>query len=755
MKYARLAQSGLVLAFGLTLLAGFQNCAPGFQIKSELNGLSSLSTSAPQLAIKITGDQKAYDSRTSITFQLHAEQYGLTVADISMFTSIRCTLDQGAPQECSTLAVSYLSLAEGPHTFTVRASTLSMGDFTDSVRWIVDTKAPAISLSSVPSVLSGNKSPTVQGQIADEDVAVKTECQLNQADFTSCSLPISYSNLADGKYALVIRATDHAGNQSVSNQISWQIDSSLPNVMFTSAPPALSNVKSRSVAFTASTQNGSALLTECSLDDAAFKACTSPLSTGDLAEGSHTFAVRAIGLDQTPSSALKTDWVVDFTPPQILLNSNIVGWPQTTATDLSSLQFMPVANDAYGVASVTCQLDTTAAQTCAAGLTLTDLANGSTHKLIITVTDKAGNSAQVAQSFSIYRVPPPPVTERHTVVVTSMSLRGVDGAVTPVSDYVCAIVDQGQVKCVDAAPITTSHPKQNPVIMPFGETKNIRSLLASAGNFPTLYAHLADYTVRAWDTTYVGAVYRNNKPVAGGFTGTADALPHTAVEPTGLGAVRFLDVHNFGACAIDMTDHVKCWGPDPFYYPTLPTPALGLPPHPRSVITNAYTALVQGDVNGAYFLIGLKQFGRFATCTDTQNLCSEMAGTVGNADRFVASAGYFGQPYYFDIFGQLQGGGTTPNDYTTPPTRTGVTMVESLESGMNVCMTTKTQGAYCIFSGNNKWLSILGSTDYVEIFASYNGQFVARDKQGRVFYQTFVEFGQPTWTTPPVVVGGF
>src|SRR5262249_50668989 len=68
---------------------------------------------------------------------------------------------------------------------------------------------------------------------------------------------------------------------------------------------------------------------ECSLDSAPFSVCSSPVTYSALADGSHTFRVRAVdnsgNTDPTPASFT---WTVDTTPPGITADASLTMlWP--------------------------------------------------------------------------------------------------------------------------------------------------------------------------------------------------------------------------------------------------------------------------------------------------------------------------------------------------------------------------------------------------------------------------------------------
>src|SRR5687768_15591415 len=112
-------------------------------------------------------------------------------------------------------------------------------------------------------------------------------------------------------------------------------DAAAPQTTIDSQPPATTTNASATFAFSSS-EVGSTF--KCSLDGAAFAACSSPHRYSGLCEGSHTFEVRAIdqagNADQTVASYSWTITlpVADTTPPQTTIDSQ----PPATTTNANA-----------------------------------------------------------------------------------------------------------------------------------------------------------------------------------------------------------------------------------------------------------------------------------------------------------------------------------------------------------------------------------------------------------------------------------
>jgi hypothetical protein len=216
---------------------------------------------------------------------------------------------------------TYASLADGPHTFEVRA--LNSADHPDPTPAVAvftvqtDTDPPETTIASGPSGSIATDS-AIFGFESSEPGSF--ECRLDSSDeaaWESCNSPQSYAALADGSHSFDVRATDRAGNTDPTPAVAdFAIDTTPPQTIIDSAPSGTIGVSSASVEFSA-TEAGSF---ECRLDSsdvAAWKSCSSPRGYASLADGSHSFEVRATdGLGNTDPTPAVADFAVYTGPPK-------------------------------------------------------------------------------------------------------------------------------------------------------------------------------------------------------------------------------------------------------------------------------------------------------------------------------------------------------------------------------------------------------------------------------------------------------
>jgi hypothetical protein len=167
---------------------------------------------------------------------------------------------------------------------------------------------------------------------------------LDGGGYSACASPQGYTGLADGAHTFAVRATDAAGNTDpTAASYAWVVDTVPPETNIDDEPDDPTNLTTASFAFS-SDEAGSTFA--CQLDGGGYSACTSPQDYTGLADGAHTFAVRATdaagNTDPTPAS---TTWTIDATGPELVITGATADG-EAMAGDLASGYILPTTNAA-------------------------------------------------------------------------------------------------------------------------------------------------------------------------------------------------------------------------------------------------------------------------------------------------------------------------------------------------------------------------------------------------------------------------
>src|SRR5919107_3771462 len=163
---------------------------------------------------------------------------------------------------------------------------------------ITDTTPPETTIASGPSgtISSGDASFT----FSSSEPSSTFECRLDGAAYSACTSPKSYTNLSNGSHTFDVRATDRAGNvdatpasRTFTVDVAPPPDTPPPETTVDPGPTDGATLSSGDVSFAFSSSEPYSTF-QCSLDSAAYTACTSPKSYSNLPAGSHNFAVRAV-----------------------------------------------------------------------------------------------------------------------------------------------------------------------------------------------------------------------------------------------------------------------------------------------------------------------------------------------------------------------------------------------------------------------------------------------------------------------------
>jgi hypothetical protein len=285
-------------------------------------------------------------------------------------------------------------------------------------------------------------------------------------------------------------------------------DMTPPDTTITSAPPALSASAAATFGFSAD-EPGSTF--ECSLDGGAYATCSSPAVFSGLADGAHTFSVRATdAADNTDATPATNAWSIDATAPSASLADPGAYLRGTVALNAS-------ADDGTGsgVASLVIQRSAAGAgswTTVGTNWNTSNVADGA-YDLRVHATDNVGNAANSAvRTVTVDNTPPALATSNPLdgTVVSSA------GSVAITANEALGNVD-AEIDGSAALPVVAGNSAT--FAGPFDDEPHTLSgeLVDLAGNRTEILVHFTVWSLAAADYPWV----EKNAFAAAGMTLTA------------------------------------------------------------------------------------------------------------------------------------------------------------------------------------------------------------------------------------------
>jgi hypothetical protein len=280
---------------------------------------------------------------------------------------------------------------------------------------IFDTKLPHATITSHPA--NPTNSTLAKFTFIATKPGSKFQCQLDDGAYSACTSTTTYEGLHDGQHIFSVKATDAVGNADLTpDSFTWTIDTVPPDTTITSRPPAQTESASAHLAFN-STKTGSTF--QCQLDGSNYAACTSPQGYAGLAEGTHSFSVKAtdaIGnVDPTPASY---SWTIAASFSVIITDHP----PDPSDSESASFSFQ--SNKAGSTFS--CQIDDGSFSACNSPMTYAGLTEGS-HTFGVLAVAAAGNEeskpARYTWAVSIPHAEIPPEVDL-TKILDSLPIPG-------------------------------------------------------------------------------------------------------------------------------------------------------------------------------------------------------------------------------------------------------------------------------------------------------------------------------------------
>ncbi len=315
--------------------------------------------------------------------------------------SFQCRIDSSQAsdwQACSS-PKSYAGLADGSHTFEVRAidEAGNIDQTPASFTWTVDTTPPTVSIDSGPSGLTNDSTPTFT---FSSESGASFECSIDTgtANFGPCSAAGSHtpaSPLPDGPRTFRVRAKDAAQNQAVATR-SFQVDTAGPTAPTLSSTSPDSPANDNSPKILGSAPAGTTVHLFADADCSGTPIATFP--AGDLTSGvgvtvaddsTSTFSATATSAAQNTSSCSGAlSYVEDSTPPDTQITD---GPPSQAGSSDASFHFTGSDGSGSGVASFECSIDSGPWAGCDSPLAYTGLSDG-THTFEVRARDDANNT---------------------------------------------------------------------------------------------------------------------------------------------------------------------------------------------------------------------------------------------------------------------------------------------------------------------------------------------------------------------------
>jgi len=334
------------------------------------------------LDTSITSHPGSVTNHTEASFEFECNEPACT---------FKCRLGEGQLENC-TSPKTYTELSSGIYTFYVKAIDAEGNeDKTPAAySWTIDLTKPETTIILVPPSHTNVTQATFMFECTETGCTF--ECNLDSAGFSPCSFIKTYVGLSVESHTLEVRATDVVGNTDDSPaSYTWIVDTTAPDTTITDKPANMTSNITASFEFSCTGEVSCAY--QCRLDTGDYEPCTSPKEYTDLADGNHTFFVKAIDAagNADPSPAGHA-WGVDSNTPDTLIISK-----PANLTNSIEASFEFSCSEANCI--FTCKLDDGAYQACTSPQDYATLGAGG-HTFHVKAVDVAGNEDTTPASYS-------------------------------------------------------------------------------------------------------------------------------------------------------------------------------------------------------------------------------------------------------------------------------------------------------------------------------------------------------------------
>jgi Bacterial Ig-like domain len=312
-------------------------------------------------------------------------------------TLFTCEIDGAVATPCTSPFEVAAPLAEGNHTFTVKAAGDDIGD---SRSFTVDTTPPEASITSGPVEGAATNSTQPTFTFASSEEPSTFLCTLDEQPVPCTSVFTVPAPLPEGQHTVTVAAVDSAGNITLAPLIrNFTVDTTAPQTTVTGGPDGTTDVAAPTFTFSGSEPG---VTFRCAVDGAAPALCASPFTVAPaLADGPHTFRVQAAdGAGNIEAAAQQREFTVDTLVPDTSITAGPNGLTNDRAPAFSFESTKPGSTFA-------CELDGGGSAPCQTPFQTGPLGEGA-HTFTVTATDALGHPdpTPATQAFTVDTTPP-------------------------------------------------------------------------------------------------------------------------------------------------------------------------------------------------------------------------------------------------------------------------------------------------------------------------------------------------------------
>ncbi|MGH2753126.1 MAG: adventurous gliding motility protein AgmC, partial [Actinomycetota bacterium] len=318
--------------------------------KDTDEGLYDPTPAVRGFVVDTTAPETTIDDGPDPTVETAPVVFSFSSPDLDPDITFECQLDSGPFTGCSSPR-DLGTMAEGPHTFSVVAiDGAGNVDPTPATQaFIYGIERPETTIDTGPPAAIGTTSTSFT--FSSDDLGATFQCSLDGASFDNdnCTSPRNYTGLLEGSHSFAVRAKNAAGAVDLSPASrNFVVDLSEPGTTIDSAPAAVIAANEATFSFS----SGEATATfECRLDSGVWDVCPSPTTLTGLAEGAHTFEVRAVdAAGNKDSSPASHAFSVDTTAPDTTIHNGPSG---PTSSNSATFEF----SSGDGSAAFDCRFD--------------------------------------------------------------------------------------------------------------------------------------------------------------------------------------------------------------------------------------------------------------------------------------------------------------------------------------------------------------------------------------------------------------